>query len=45
MSERFWIHCNPAGDGSQGFEVLSEALFGRAADNRRARMAPAVWSA
>jgi hypothetical protein len=24
MSERFWIHCNPAGDGSQVFEILSE---------------------
>ena len=24
MIERLWIHCNPSGDGSQVFEVLSE---------------------
>ncbi len=24
ISERFWIHCNPSGDGSRVFEALSE---------------------
>ncbi len=28
MSERFWVHCNRAGDGTHVFEVLSEDYGG-----------------